>query len=499
MSSETRNRVRFLLGWTPMEISVEDSNQTVLQYLRDQACLKGTKEGCAEGDCGACTLVVGDVVDGKIAYSSVNSCILFLPSLDGKQILTVESVADGALHPVQQTMVDLHGSQCGFCTPGIIMSLLTLHLNGGAKHLNGGVKNRQAIDDALAGNLCRCTGYGPIIDAAEVAYSTPIDEAWQRQIQDAQAQLIAWSKDTAALKVEAKSGAYMAPKTSDQLATCLTDHTDVTLVAGATDVGLWVTKMGKRLNPIISLADVADLKTICITDTHLDIGAGVTYSNAHAALSDISPSLGELIRRIGSLQVRNSGTIGGNIANGSPIGDMPPALIAMGASVVLRSAQGKREVPLEDFFIEYGKQDLQSGEFVSRVLVPRYVDTFRCYKVTKRFDQDITAVLGAFNLCIEAGIVTSARIAFGGMAGTPARASACEVALIDRPWNMETIELAQTGLDDDFVPMSDMRASAQYRSLAARNLLERFYLETQNSTIPLELANRSALGKLGHE
>ena len=499
MSSKTRSRVRFLLGWTLMEISVEDSNQTVLQYLRDQACLKGTKEGCSEGDCGACTLVVGDVVDGKIVYSSVNSCILFLPSLDGKQILTVESVADGTLHPVQQAMVDLHGSQCGFCTPGIIMSLLTLHLNGGAKHLNGGIKTRQAIDDALAGNLCRCTGYGPIIDAAEVACATPVDEVWQSRIQDAQAQLIAWSKDTAALKVEAKSGLYMAPKTPEQLATCLTDHPDVTLVAGATDVGLWVTKMGKRLNPIISLADVTDLKSIRATDTHLDIGACVTYSNAHAVLSDISPSLGELIRRIGSLQVRNSGTIGGNIANGSPIGDMPPALIAMGASVVLRSAQGEREVPLEDFFIEYGKQDIQPSEFVSRVLVPRDVDTFRCYKVTKRFDQDISAVLGAFNLCIEAGIVTSARVAFGGMAGTPARASACEVALIGRPWNIKTIELAQTGLDNDFAPMSDMRASAQYRSLAARNLLERFYLEMQNPTIPLELANRSALGGLGYE
>ena len=475
-----------------MEISVENSNQTVLQYLRDQAGLKGTKEGCAEGDCGACTLVIGDVVDGKIAYSAVNSCILFLPSLDGKQILTVESVADGALHPVQQAMIDLHGSQCGFCTPGIIMSLLTLHLNGGAK-------SRQAIDDALAGNLCRCTGYGPIIDAAEVACATPIDDAWQSRINVAQAQLIAWSKDTAALKVETKSGPYMAPKTPDQLASCLNDHPDATLVAGATDVGLWVTKMGKRLSPIISLSDVADLKSIRTTDTHLDIGAGVTYSNAHAALSGISPSLGELIRRIGSRQVRNSGTVGGNIANGSPIGDMPPALIAMGASVVLRSAQRKREVPLEDFFIEYGKQDLQPGEFVGRVLVPRHVERFRCYKVSKRFDQDITAVLGAFNIGIDAGIVTSARIAFGGMAGTPVRAAACEVALIGRPWNMDTIGLAQTALDMDFAPMSDMRASASYRSLAARNLLERFYLEILNPVVPLELANRSALGGLGHE
>ena len=492
MSSITRSTVRFLLGWAPVELNAQDSNQTVLQYLRDQARLKGTKEGCAEGDCGACTVVVGEAVDGEIYYNAVNSCILFLPSLDGKQILTVEALANGALHPIQQTMIDLHGSQCGFCTPGIMMSLLSMHLNGAAK-------SRQAIDDALVGNLCRCTGYGPIIDAAEVASKTPIGAAWQARINLAKEQLIAWSNDAVALKIGTKLGFYIAPNTQGQLLKSLIDYPDATLVSGATDVGLWVTKMGKRLSSVISLSEIAELKSIRKTDTYLDIGAGVTYSDAHEALSQISYSLGELIRRIGSRQVRNKGTIGGNIANGSPIGDMPPALIAMGAMVVLFSANGKRKILLEDFFIEYGKQNLQPSEFVSRILVPHQVYTFRCYKVSKRFDQDISAVLGAFNIHIEEEIVISACIAFGGMAGIPARAALCEAALIGRTWNMETIALAQLALDKDFTPMTDMRASSEYRSLAARNLLERFYLETKNLKNPIELANRNTLGGLVHE
>jgi xanthine dehydrogenase small subunit len=492
MSSITRSTIRFLLGWTPVELNVQDSNQTVLQYLRDQARLKGTKEGCAEGDCGACTLVVGEAVDGKIVYSAVNSCILFLPSLDGKQILTVETLSNGGLHPIQQTVIDLHGSQCGFCTPGIMMSLLSMHLNGAAK-------SRIAIDDALVGNLCRCTGYGPIIDAAEITCKTPIDAEWKARISIAEEQLIAWSNDSGILKIETNLCSYIAPNTQDQLMESLIDYPDATLISGATDVGLWVTKMGKRLSVVISLSEVTELKSISNTDNYLDIGAGVTFSNAHGALSQISYSLGELIRRIGSRQVRNKGTIGGNIANGSPIGDMPPALIAMGSMVVLCSVNGKREIPLEDFFIEYSKQNLQSGEFLSRILVPRQAYIFRCYKVSKRFDQDISAVLGAFNIHIDEEIVISACIAFGGMAGIPSRASLCEAALIGRTWNMETITLAQRALDKDFTPMTDMRASSEYRSLAARNLLERFYLETQNPRNPIELANRDTLGELIHE
>lgn len=489
MPTDVRSTIRFLLGWTPVEISVNDSNATLLQYLRDQARLKGTKEGCAEGDCGACTVVVGEPRNGEIHYSAVNACILFLPGMDGKQIIAVEHVGDPDIHPVQQAMIDLHGSQCGFCTPGIINSLLSLHLNGGAK-------SRQAIDDALIGNLCRCTGYGPIIDAAEKACNTEISSEWQARIDAARAQLVTWANDERPLCVETRNGPYLAPKTTEQLAVAVKDNPDATLVAGATDVGLWVTKMGRTLNPMISVCEVADLKTLRETGTHIDIGAAVSYSDAHNILSDISPSLGELVRRIGSRQVRNSGTVGGNIANGSPIGDMPPALIALGASLVLRSADGSRELALEDFFIDYGKQDLKPGEFVERVLVPKDASHLRCYKISKRFDQDITAVLGAFNIQIEDGLVASARIAFGGMAGVPARAKSCEAALLGQPWTMETVEQGKNAIDQDFNPMTDMRASASYRSLAARNLLERYYLESQSSGLPLELANRAQLAGL---
>ncbi len=492
MTTDTRSTVRMLIGWSPVEIDVTDSNQTLLAFLRDQVLLKGTKEGCAEGDCGACTVIVGDVKGGEIHFRAVNACILFLPAMDGKQILTVEAVADANLHPVQQAMIDLHGSQCGFCTPGIINSLLTLNLNGNAT-------DRQSIDDALAGNLCRCTGYGPIVEAAEKACGTSINDDWKGRMEEARKQLLEWAKDTSYLSVETRNGLFTAPKTSEQFASVLNANPQATVVAGATDVGLWVTKMGRVLNPLISVGDVADLKTIEMTETHVNMGAGVTYSDAHAALSEISESLGELVRRIGSRQVRNSGTIGGNIANGSPIGDMPPALIAMGAKLRLKSAQGTREIDLEDFFIRYGEQDLQPGEFVERILVPRQVETFRCYKISKRFDQDITAVLGAFNIKIEAGHVVSARVAYGGMAGTPMRAAACEASLTGSQWNMATVEAAKAALDTDFEPMSDMRASAAYRALAARNLLERLYLETQNPSVPLELANRSRLGSLSHE
>ncbi len=491
MTNETRSTVRLILGWTPVEMTVADSNQTLLQFLREQQRLTGTKEGCAEGDCGACTIVLGELRNGEMTYRAVNACILFLPAMDGKQIITVESVADGTLHPVQKAMVDAHASQCGFCTPGFIMSLLALHLNGGAH-------NRRNIDDALAGNLCRCTGYGPIIEAATKACSGSVDAAWKARIGTAKAQLTEWSEDKRTFKAETPGGSFMAPKTADQLAASLENSPQATLVAGATDVGLWVTKIGRRLSPVISLGDVAELRSLRSTDAHLEIGAGVTYSDAHAALAEISESLGELVRRIGSRQVRNSGTVGGNIANGSPIGDMPPALIAMGASLVLRSAHGKREIPLEDFFIDYGKQDLQPGEFVGRVLVPKKLHTFRCYKVSKRFDQDITAVLGAFHLDIREESVVSARVAYGGMAGIPMRAAKCEAALTGKPWSADTIVNAQAALDQDFKPMTDMRASAAYRSLVARNLLERFYLETQNPAVPLELAKQAILAGADH-
>jgi len=483
---ETRSSVRFLLGWDAIEVSIEDTHQTVLQYLRTNAHLSGSKEGCAEGDCGACSVIVGECIEGRVSYRAVNGCILFLPAMDGKQILTVEHVDLGGLHPVQSAMVELHGAQCGFCTPGIIMSLI-------AHQLNQGGTDRRQIDDALAGNLCRCTGYGPIIEAAKRAMAMPVSPEWQDALDRSREQLQAWSEDRRALDIDSTNGRFIAPTTARQLGDVLADDPGATIVAGATDVGLWVTKLGRRLDPIVSLGAVRDINDIIETDDHLEIGAGVTYARAEDALYTLSDSLGELVRRIGSTQVRNSGTICGNIANGSPIGDMPPALIALGATLVLSSAGGKRELPLEDYYIEYGKQDRRPGEFVSSVRINKPKGRFRCYKISKRFDQDISAVLGAFQIDVADGKVISARVAYGGMAGTPMRAAQCEATLNGADWNAETIQRAKAALDQDFTPMTDARATKEYRSRVARNLLERFFIDCDSPGAVLELADRRVL------
>ncbi|MFH1806534.1 MAG: xanthine dehydrogenase small subunit [Pseudomonadota bacterium] len=492
MSTAPRDDIRFLLGDEERHLRGMDPQMTVLNYLRLQERKCGTKEGCAEGDCGACTVVLGEA-DGKgsLQYRTVNACIQFLPTLDGKQVLTVEHLKspDGSLHPVQQAMVDTHGSQCGFCTPGFVMSLYQMWLDGGTD-------DRGAINDALAGNLCRCTGYGPIIEAARkaggIAASDPAEHHRRAAIADRLARL---TGDKAMLAIEHPAGRFFAPKTADQLAQLLVTHPDATVLAGGTDVGLWVTKHLRRLDPVIYLGDVADLKSVVMVGDDLHIGAGATYSAAHEALGRLSPDLGELVRRIGSRQIRNAGTVGGNIANGSPIGDMPPALIALGARLVLRMGNVRREIPLQDFFITYGKQDRAKGEFVETVIVPKPADVtqFRAYKISKRFDQDITAVLGAFAITLENGVVADLRVTFGGMAGTPMRARQCEDALRGKPWNMANLEAARQALARDFTPMSDMRASKEYRTLVAQNLLTRLYFETTSPGVATRLVGAEAM------
>lgn len=478
-----RDSVKFLLGNEVKELREVDPNMTVLEYLRLEEHLTGTKEGCAEGDCGACTVAVGTLNGDTVSYQSINACIKFLPTLDGKQLLTVEHLksASGALHPVQQAMVDTHGSQCGFCTPGFVMSMFVLGEEGGEV-------SRPRIDDALAGNLCRCTGYGAIIEAAEIVAPAP-SVAGPETV----AALKALQSDET-LSLDGPSGQYFAPRTTGELASLLSKHEDATILAGATDVGLWVTKQHRRLSPIIYIGDVAELAEIKKTDSVLEIGAAVTYSDVHAAIADLYLDFGELVRRIGSRQIRNAGTIGGNIANGSPIGDSPPALIALGARLVLRSASGVRELPLEDFFIEYGKQDRRPDEFVEKVILPLTSDgDFRCYKISKRFDQDITASLGAFNLTIRDGKVADARICFGGMAGTPQRATASETALIGKEWSRQTVEAGCAALEQDFTPLSDMRASAEYRMKVAKNLLRKYYVETTAGDTATRLVGEGAL------
>ena len=453
--------ITFLLNGERVELEDVRPTATLLDWLREERGLTGTKEGCNEGDCGACTVMVSDVDGAK----ALNSCILFLPQLNGKAVRTVEGAAgpDGTLHPAQSAMIDLHGSQCGFCTPGFIMSMVASHANGATDH-----------DNQLAGNLCRCTGYAPIIRAAEATEAAPVP-TWVEK--DRSFSL----PETSGKEVGISSNLHI-PQNADELADIYAKHPTATLVAGATDVGLWVTKQLRDLDPVVFLAGCEDLKTVEVTDSEIRLGAMADMNAVREVIEPLHPSYGEMIRRYASVQVRNAATIGGNVANGSPIGDNPPALIALGATLHLRHGDTRRSMPIEDFFIDYGKQDRAPGEFVEAITIPRQADNLKVFKISKRFDQDISAVLGAFNITVENGAVNSARIAFGGMAGIPKRATHVEQALIGQPWTAATIATAQTEFDRDFTPMTDMRASAEYRQEAARNLLARCYAEMNGET-----------------
>lgn len=470
--------IKFVLDGEIVDVSDVDPTMTVLQFLRRRLRRTGTKEGCAEGDCGACTVAVGELVGDKINYRAINACIAFLPTLDGRELVTVESIGSPkALHPVQQAMVDCHGSQCGFCTPGFVMSLFVHYEHD--RPVDDGT-----LCDALAGNLCRCTGYGPILAAGKRMSDAPAAPK-----RNASAATIATlhsirrEQDLALTfdcPLTGTTKRYFAPRSLDALLALKAAHPDAVLVSGATDVGLWVTKQHRNLETIIALNEVRELAEIKERADGLSIGATATYSAAHAALARWHEDFGEVTRRLGSTQIRNSGTIGGNIANGSPIGDTMPLLIAGNARLVVRSANGTREMPLEDFFIAYGKQNLQPDEIVERVILPPLESTsfFRAYKISKRFDQDISALCAAFAFDIADGHVHSARIAFGGMAATPKRARACEAALTYAPWTIATVESAMAVLAKDFTPISDMRASADYRMRAAKNLLMKAFLES---------------------
>jgi xanthine dehydrogenase small subunit len=465
--------IRFLLDGEVRELSGIDPTLTVLNLLRYDLRRTGTKEGCAEGDCGACTVVLGELRGGKVEFKAVNACILFAPMLDGRALFTVESLKqNGGLHPIQQAMVANHGSQCGFCTPGFVMSLY-------AHQRSGAATDTGALKDALAGNLCRCTGYGPILAAGQAMGADP-----DKRLTDALAVELKAIQPADALDIEHKGCRFLAPRTLADFAATVEANPDATILAGGTDVGLWVTKQHRDLRTVISINEVDDLRSIDDLGSAIRIGAAVRYADATADLGDLHSEFGELLRRLGGLQVRNLGTICGNIANGSPIGDMPPALIAAGASLVLRKGAMARSMPLEAYFLAYGRQNRQDGEFVEAVVVPKPPANrlFRIYKLSKRFDQDISAVCAGISIGVEDGKVTDARLAFGGMAATPKRATAAETALAGQPWTEATVRAAAAALAQDFQPIDDMRASAAYRLQAAQNMLVRAWLESSGAT-----------------
>jgi xanthine dehydrogenase small subunit len=497
--------IRFLLNGDLVEVADAAPQTTLLEFLRDRRRLTGTKEGCAEGDCGACTVVVAaPAAGGGLDWRPVNACIRLLPTLDGLAVFTVESLKDagGALHPVQDALVREHGSQCGFCTPGFVMSLFGLYKNAHRPP-------RDAVVSALSGNLCRCTGYRPILAAAEAMYALPAPSGWRgpgvgadgaRRVcrdDEALADALAALARTETFEYTHGGQRFSAPRTVDELAAIVAARPDARIVAGATDVGLWVTKQHRPLGDLVHVGAVDALCRIADTDGALEIGAAATLADAFAALDRDWPELHEAWDRFASVPIRNSGTLGGNIANGSPIGDSMPALIALGAAVVLRRGGTERTLPLEDFYLGYRRSALAPGEFVRAIRVPhRQPGTLlRAYKVSRRHDQDISSVFVAFRFDLDGARIARARIGCGGVAATPRRATATERVLEGRDWSEGTARAAGEVLTTEFAPISDLRASADYRRQLLARLLWRCWLETgpvQADASPLRVQDVTA-------
>jgi xanthine dehydrogenase small subunit len=502
----TSRPIRFFHRGSVVQVSDAAPTRTVLDWLREDARCTGTKEGCNEGDCGACTVVIGEAAAPGDALAvrglrlkTVNACIQFLPTLDGKALFTVEdlkAMSADRLHPVQQAMVDCHGSQCGFCTPGFVMSLWSAYEHHGARATQ---PTRQQLADELSGNLCRCTGYRPILDAGQrmfdlpnVALDTaPVLEALQGLKHDG----------TFSYAAGDRGDRFFAPTTLDELAALRERMPKAQLLAGSTDVGLWVNKQFRPLGDIVCVGEVAEIKRIAETNGELWIGAGASLEAAWSALAQRFPPLTDVWLRFASPPIRNAGTMGGNVANGSPIGDSAPVLIALDAQIELRGGERVRRMPLQDFYLDYMKNQMEPGEFVQAVAVPisqlgsRQV---RAYKISKRFDCDISALCGAFSIELDSGIVKTLRLAYGGMAAIVKRAARAEAALVGQPWTQASVVAAKAALAEDFEPLSDMRASSAYRLQVAQNLLQRFWLETRAEN-PLPGSATSVFSVMPHE
>ena len=509
MTTPPTNRpIRFFHRGRVVEVGGVHPTRSVLDWLREDARCSGTKEGCNEGDCGACTVVVGELADAGntgdssavrgLTLNTVNACIQFLPTLDGKALFTVEdlkSMSNGALHPVQQALVDCHGSQCGFCTPGFVMSLWATY----EQHRQGAAApTRQQLADELSGNLCRCTGYRPILDAGQRMFDLP---AVALDTAPVVAALQSMKRSSSFEYAPAQTtDRFYAPTTLDELAALREAMPQAQLLAGSTDVGLWVNKQFRPLGDIVCVGEVAELKRVAEVNGELYIGAGASLEAAFAALARHAPSLTDVWLRFASPPIRHAGTMGGNVANGSPIGDSPPVLMALDAQIELRRGERVRRMPLTDFYVDYMKNRLDPGEFVQGLAVPlaAFERTVRAYKISKRFDCDISALCAGFAIQLDGCIVREVRLAYGGMAATVKRAAQAEAALVGQPWSQAAVRAAQAALAQDFKPLSDMRASAAYRLQVAQNLLQRFWLETRTDN-PLPSTATSVFNVMPHD
>ena len=476
--------IRFIRRGAIQTLENVPPDRTLLDLLREDLACTGTKEGCGEGDCGACTVVLAEAQGDTLRYRAVNSCIRLAHSIDGMALWTVEDLAgaDGALHPAQEAMVQNHGSQCGFCTPGFVMSLFGMYQNHVAR---GHTIDRALAQQELSGNLCRCTGYRPILDAAQAMARLPradvAEGAVLAQLQQLARVAVVATPVPAESEGPAAQPAYLAPRTLDALLRARAQHPEAQVVAGCTDVGLWVTKQHRRFDQVLDVTRAAELRRIERYPHHVAIGAAVPLHDAYAALAHDRPQLQAFASRFAGLPVRNSGTLGGNVANGSPIGDSMPLLIALGTNVVLMSTRGHREMPLEALYTGYRTNVMASDELLAWIKVPLPVDGefARVYKISKRFDDDISAICLAVNLRIEGDRVVAASIGVGGVAATPVRARRAEAVLAGASWSAAAARKAGDALRSEFQPISDMRASAGYRSTVLGNLMHRFWLESQ--------------------
>ena len=473
----TSNIIKFVHCNQIIEVKNPDPNETLLNYIRTNLKKTGTKEGCAEGGCGACTIVLGELKNNNVNYSAVNSCITFLPTIAGKQLILVEDLIskDNSLHPVQKAMVNYHGSQCGFCTPGFVMSLFSMFKNHSRF-------NDNIIKDSIAGNLCRCTGYQPIIKAAKSLNNKNKIDHFTKNKQSVITLLKKINNETIAIYKKDKK--YFAPRYVQELKKILKENINSHLLSGGTDLSLLVTKERKDINSIVYMNSIDELNYIKNNNKYIEVGASTPLIELESYIKKYYPDFTKILKRYGSPQIRNVATVAGNIATASPIGDCLPLLLSLNAQVVLQDFKKTKIFFLDDFFISYRKTKLKKEQFIHSIRIPLPKDnTFKAYKVSKRFDDDISSVCAAFNLEIVRNKVRSVRIAYGGMAAIPKRAIYCEKILSNSLVTDEIIDKAKKALEKDFKPISDMRASRLYRMEVAKNLLEKFCAEIKQKKL----------------